>query len=57
MLSNASSLPGRDRRARRQGILMELRDAGDPVESPRYNEQGADELLLLDITAIAMAAT
>lgn len=29
-----------------------LRDAGDPVElSARYNEQGADELVFLDITA------
>ena len=30
----------------------ELRDAGDPVEiAARYNEQGADELTFLDITA------
>ncbi|MDR2862438.1 MAG: imidazole glycerol phosphate synthase subunit HisF [Puniceicoccales bacterium] len=30
----------------------ELRDAGDPVESARaYEEQGADELVFLDITA------
>src|ERR671910_1201192 len=29
-----------------------LRDAGDPVEvAARYNEQGADELTFLDITA------
>src|ERR1700740_1755886 len=29
-----------------------LRDAGDPVEvARRYNEQGADELTFLDITA------
>ncbi len=29
-----------------------LRDAGDPVElAARYNEEGADELVLLDITA------
>src|SRR5215211_9394563 len=29
-----------------------LRDAGDPVEiASRYNEQGADELTFLDITA------
>ena len=29
-----------------------LRDAGDPVElARRYNEQGADELVFLDITA------
>jgi cyclase len=32
--------------------FVELRDAGDPVEiAARYNEQGADELTLLDITA------
>jgi cyclase len=31
---------------------VELRDAGDPVEiAARYNEQGADELTFLDITA------
>ena len=29
-----------------------MRDAGDPVESAlAYNEQGADELVFLDITA------
>ncbi len=29
-----------------------LRDAGDPVElADRYNQQGADELVFLDITA------
>jgi len=29
-----------------------LRDAGDPVElAKRYNEQGADEVVFLDITA------
>ena len=29
-----------------------LRDAGDPVElSKRYNDEGADELVFLDITA------
>jgi len=29
-----------------------LRDAGDPVElAQRYNEQGADEVVFLDITA------
>src|SRR6202158_5321548 len=29
-----------------------VRDAGDPVElAARYNEQGADELVFLDITA------
>lgn len=32
--------------------FVALRDAGDPVEiSRRYNEQGADELTFLDITA------
>lgn len=32
--------------------FMELRDAGDPVESARaYEAQGADELVFLDITA------
>ena len=29
-----------------------IRDAGDPVEvAKRYNEQGADEITFLDITA------
>ena len=32
--------------------FVELKDAGDPVEIARsYNEQGADELTFLDITA------
>ncbi len=32
--------------------FVDLRDAGDPVElSARYGEQGADELVFLDITA------
>ncbi|MCK4738608.1 MAG: imidazole glycerol phosphate synthase subunit HisF [Deltaproteobacteria bacterium] len=32
--------------------FVELRDAGDPVEAAKaYNEQGADELVFLDITA------
>jgi cyclase len=32
--------------------FVELRDAGDPVElAERYNEQSADELVFLDITA------
>lgn len=32
--------------------FVNLRDAGDPVElSQRYNEQGADEVVFLDITA------
>jgi cyclase len=34
--------------------FIELRDAGDPVEiARRYDEQGADELAFLDITASA----
>ena len=32
--------------------FLELQDAGDPVEvAKKYNEQGADELTFLDITA------
>ena len=32
--------------------FLDIRDAGDPVEvARRYNEQGADELTFLDITA------
>ncbi|MCX6697066.1 MAG: HisA/HisF-related TIM barrel protein, partial [Methanoregula sp.] len=32
--------------------FLSLRDAGDPVElAQRYNEQGADEVVFLDITA------
>jgi cyclase len=32
--------------------FLKLRDAGDPVElAERYNEQGADEVVFLDITA------
>jgi cyclase len=32
--------------------FLDLRDAGDPVEcAKKYNEQGADELVFLDITA------
>src|SRR4029434_10721840 len=32
--------------------FVELKDAGDPVEiAARYNEQGADELTFLHITA------
>lgn len=34
--------------------FVELRDAGDPVEmAARYEEQGADEIVFLDITASA----
>jgi cyclase len=33
-------------------IFVDIRDAGDPVEiARRYNDQGADELTFLDITA------
>jgi cyclase len=36
--------------------FLGLRDAGDPVEiAARYNEQGADELTFLDITATSDA--
>lgn len=36
--------------------FVELRDAGDPVEiAARYDEQGADELTFLDITATSDA--
>ena len=32
--------------------FLDLRDAGDPVElAARYNAEGADELIFLDITA------
>ena len=32
--------------------FVDIRDAGDPVEvARRYNEQGADEIAFLDITA------
>ena len=32
--------------------FVNIRDAGDPVEvAKRYNEQGADEITMLDITA------
>src|SRR3546814_6076838 len=32
--------------------FVDLVDAGDPIEiAQRYNEQGADELTILDITA------
>jgi cyclase len=36
--------------------FVELKDAGDPVEiAARYNEQGADEIAFLDITATSDA--
>ena len=46
-------LPRRGPRPRRQGTnFVGLRDAGDPVEvARRYEEQGADELVFLDISA------
>ncbi len=31
--------------------FVNLRDAGDPVEQARLQEQGADELVFLDISA------
>jgi len=32
--------------------FVDIRDAGDPVEvAKRYNQQGADEITFLDITA------
>ena len=32
--------------------FVNLRDAGDPIElAQRYNDEGADELVFLDITA------
>ena len=36
--------------------FVDIKDAGDPVEvAQRYNEQGADELTFLDITATSDA--
>src|SRR6201993_4977248 len=36
--------------------FVNLRDAGDPVElAARYNRDGADELVFLDITASSVA--
>ena len=33
--------------------FVDIRDAGDPVElAARYDEQGADELVFLDITGV-----
>lgn len=42
-----------------KGVKFEnIRDAGDPVEiARRYDEQGADEITFLDITASATGAT
>ena len=47
------SLFGRRPRTCRQGTnFVNLRDAGDPVEvAARYEQEGADELVFLDITA------
>lgn len=46
-------MPGHQRRADRKGTnFVNLRQAGDPVElGHTYSEQGADELVFLDITA------
>src|SRR3972149_1661674 len=42
----------KDRRVVKVVGFVNLRDAGDPVEVARvYNEEGADELCFLDITA------
>ena len=42
----------RDRRVVKGINFVDIRDAGDPVEAAvRYNEAGADELVLLDINA------
>ncbi len=42
----------RDGRVVKGTNFVQLRDAGDPVElAKRYNEDGADELVFLDITA------
>jgi len=42
----------RDGRVVKGVNFVDIRDAGDPVEAAvRYNESGADELVLLDITA------
>ena len=38
--------------------FVDLRDAGDPVElAERYDAEGADELVFLDITATSTSAT
>ena len=46
-------MPRRRRRPRVKGVnFVDLRDAGDPVElAARYDAEGADELVFLDITA------
>ena len=42
----------RDGRVVKGVNFVDIRDAGDPVEAAvRYNEAGADELVLLDINA------
>lgn len=44
----------RDGRVVKGTRFVDLRDAGDPIElARRYDEQGADELVFLDITASA----
>ncbi len=52
-LAKHHPLPGRGQRPVVKGVKFEnIRDAGDPVEiARRYNEQGADEITFLDITA------
>ena len=38
--------------------FVDIKDAGDPVEvAKRYNEQGADEITFLDITATSDAVS
>ncbi len=38
--------------------FVDIRDAGDPVElAARYDREGADELVFLDITASAAVST
>src|SRR3989304_4926652 len=45
-------LDGRDGRVVKGVRFVNLRDAGDPVEAAQaYDQQGADELVFLDITA------
>lgn len=49
---------GREGRSRGQGVnFVNLRDAGDPIElAQRYDEECADEVIFLDITATATTA-
>ena len=53
-MCSSDLFPSHDRNGRVvKGVnFLSLRDAGDPVEIAKYyNEQGADELVFLDITA------